>query len=112
MSHNGRAVYVIESTPKEKYKGFTRKVTFIDRENHLVLREEYYTKADTPERIFTAEKIETVDGIATSTFRKMENLKKKQYTTVEFSDIRYSLGVKESVFTERSLKNPPREYIK
>ena len=110
--YNGRAVYVIESTPKEKYKGFTRKITFIDQENHLVLREEYFTKGETPVRIFTAEKVETVDGIATSTFRKMENLKKKQYTTVEFSEIRYDLGVGESVFTERSLKNPPREYIR
>jgi hypothetical protein len=107
-----RGVYVIESTPKENYKGFTRKVSFIDRENHLVLREEYYTKGDTPERVFTAEKVETIDGIPTPTFRKMENLKKKQYTTVEFSDIRYGIGVDESVFTERYLKNPPREYIR
>jgi outer membrane lipoprotein-sorting protein len=110
--YNGRGVYVIESKPVEKYKGFTRKVTFIDRENHLVLREEYYTKGDSPERVFTAEKVETIDGIATPTFRKMENLKKNQYTTVEFSEIRYDIGVDESVFTERSLKNPPREYIR
>ncbi len=110
--YNGRGVYVIESKPVEKYKGFTRKITLIDRENHLVLREEYYKKGDSPERVFTAEKVETIDGIATSTFRRMENLKKNQYTTVEFSDIRYDVGIDESVFTERSLKNPPREYIR
>lgn len=109
--HNGRPVYVIKSTPKEDDKGFTRKVSFIDKENHLVLREEYYTKGDTPERIFTVEKVETIDGIPTPTFRKMENLKKKQYTTVEFTGIKYNVGIDESLFTERYLKNPPREYI-
>jgi outer membrane lipoprotein-sorting protein len=108
----GRGVYVIESIPREKYKGFTRKVSMIDKENHLVLREEYYTKGDKPERVFTAEKVEMIDGIPTSTFRKMENLKKNQYTTVEFSGIRYGIGIDESMFTERYLKNPPREYIR
>jgi len=48
----------------------------------------------------------------TTTIRKMENLKKKQYTTVEFSNIEYNIGAKEEIFTERYLKNPPRKYIK
>ncbi len=110
--YDGRAVYVVESKPKKKYKGFTRKVTFIDKENHLVLREEYFKKGDTPERVFTAETVEVIDGIPTPTFRKMENIKKNQYTTVEFSGIRYNVGLDESIFTERYLKNPPREYIR
>jgi hypothetical protein len=108
---NGRPVYVIESTPKGDDDSFARKVSFIDMENHLVLREEYYTKGDTPERVFTSEKVEVIGGVPTPTFRRMENLKKDQYTTVEFSGIRYDIGVDESVFTERYLKNPPREYI-
>ena len=31
-TYNGRAVYKVESVPKEKYKGFSRKVTLIDKE--------------------------------------------------------------------------------
>ena len=42
----------------------------------------------------------------------MENVKKKQYTTVEFSGIKYDIGVEESVFSERFLKNPPRKFIR
>jgi len=108
---NGRDVYVIESVPKEKYKGFARKVSFIDKENYLPLKEEYYNKKDALKRVFTAEKVELVDGIQTATLRKMVNVKKDQYTTVEFSSIKYNVGMKEEVFTERFLKNPPREYI-
>ncbi|MBU8923320.1 MAG: outer membrane lipoprotein-sorting protein [Bacteroidales bacterium] len=111
-TYNNRKVYVVESIPREKYKGFARKVTFIDAENRLILKEEYYNAKGELARIFTAERIEEHDGILTPAYRKMENVKKKQYTTVEFSGIRYNVGMKESIFSERFLKNPPREYIK
>jgi len=107
-----RAVYVIESVPKEKYKGFARKVTYVDKGHFLPLKEEYYNKKDELERVFTAERVEEIEGIQTATLRKMENIRKKQYTTVEFTSIEYNLGMKESIFTERYLKNPPREFIK
>jgi len=111
-TYNGRAVYVVESIPKEKYKGFSRKVTFIDKEYMLPVKEEYYNKKDKLERVFTAEKIVEIDGFQTPTLRKIENLKKEQYTTIEFTNIEYNVKVKEEIFTERYLKNPPREYIK
>lgn len=111
-TYNDRPVYVIESIPKESYKGFARKVTFIDKEYVLPVREEYYDKKDELVRIFTVEKIETIDDIQTPTLRKIENVQKNQYTTVEFTNIEYNVNVKENVFTERFLKNPPREFIK
>ncbi|HSG27757.1 MAG TPA: outer membrane lipoprotein-sorting protein [Candidatus Krumholzibacterium sp.] len=110
--YNGREVYVIESTPRESFKGFSRKVSYIDTENMLTLREEYYDRKDELSRVFTAERVEEHDGIMTSVFRKMEDVKKNQYTTVEFSGIRYNVGIEESIFSERFLKNPPREFIK
>ena len=107
-----RDVYVIESIPKEEYKGFARKVTYIDKEHFLPLKEEYFDKKDKLERIFTAERVDEIEGIQTATLRKMENVRKGQYTTVEFTSIDYNIGMKEDIFTERYLKNPPREYIK
>lgn len=105
-------VYVIESRPIEKYKGFSKKISYIDKGHYLPLKEEYYNKKDELVRIFTAEKIEDIDGIMTPTIRKMENVKKKRYTLVEFKDIKFNIGVKEEVFSERYLKNPPRKFIK
>ncbi len=105
-------VYVIESTPIEKYKGFAKKISYIDKGHYLPLKEEYYDKKDELIRVFTAEKIEEIDGIMTPTIRKMENITKKQYTTVEFGSIEFNLGVEEDIFTERYLKNPPRNFIK
>ena len=78
----------------------------------LPIREEYYNKKDQLERVFTAEKIQTIDGIETITVRKMENVKKNQYSIEEFTSIKYNVGISDDIFTERYLKNPPRKYIK
>jgi outer membrane lipoprotein-sorting protein len=107
-----RAVYVVESVPVESYKGFARKRTFIDKENLLPLREEYFDKKNKMVRLFLADKIEVIDGIATITARSMENLKKGGKTLIEFSSIEYNAGLETSLFTERYLKSPPREFIK
>ncbi|MEW5925352.1 MAG: outer membrane lipoprotein-sorting protein [Candidatus Zixiibacteriota bacterium] len=109
--YNDRDVYIIESIPKTDYKGFSKKISNIDKENFLPLKEEYYDKKGELERVFTAEKIDTIEGIVTATLRKMTDVRKNQYTTVEFSSIDYNVGMNEDVFTERFLKNPPREFI-
>lgn len=109
---DGKEVYVIESTPKEPYKGFDRKLSYIDKANLLPLKEEYFDKKGEMVRRFTAMTIEEVDGIPTLTSRKIENLKKGSHTIVNFSKISYNAGITEDVFTERYLKTPPREYIK
>lgn len=107
-----RDVYVIESIPKEVYKGFSKKISYIDKENLLPLKEEYYDKKGELERVFTAERVEDKQGFMTPTLRKMENVKKNQYTIVDFSNIKYNVKIGENIFSERYLKNPPREFIK
>jgi len=109
---NDRVVYVIESIPIESYKGFAKKISFIDKENMLPLKEEYFNKKGNLTRVLRAEKIETVEEIATVTMRSMENVEKGGKTLIEFSSIDYNVGLDQSLFTERFLKNPPRKFIK
>lgn len=110
---DGKAVWVIESKPKdEDYDGFARKVSYISKDSYLPLKEEYYNDKDELIRVFTAEKVEVINEIPTVTLRKMTDEKKGQYTTVEFSSIQYDQGIEDNIFTERFLKNPPREFVK
>lgn len=109
---DAKRVYVIESIPKEEYKGFSRKISYIDKETYLPLKEEYFDKKDKMIKVFTAEKIEVIDTFPTVTLRKMADLKRGSHTLVDFSKISYNAGITEDVFTERYLKNPPRQYIK
>ena len=109
---DGKQVFVIESIPKSEYKGFARKVSYIDKANNLPLKEEYYDKKGELVRVFTADTVVDIDGIPTVTIRVMENVKKGSKTIVDFSKITYDVGIEDDVFTERYLKTPPRKFIK
>jgi outer membrane lipoprotein-sorting protein len=107
-----REAYLISSIPNEAYKGFAEKKSWIDKQTHLPLREEYYDDKGKLVRVFTSDEIKTIDGIETVIQRTMTNEKKKQHTTIFFDNIDYNTGVTDKIFTERYLKNPPRQYIK
>jgi outer membrane lipoprotein-sorting protein len=109
---NGTTVFVVKSIPTQPYGGFSLKNSYIDKKTYLPLKEEYFDKDGTMTRVFTAEKIEEVDGILTVTARSMEDLKKGSKTVVTFSKIAYNQDVPDDLFTERYLKNPPRKFIK
>ena len=106
-------VFVIESTPKDGgYDGFAKKISYVSTETFLPLKEEYFDDKGEMIRVFTADRIEDMDGITTITLRRMVDLKKGSNTTVEFADIDYNVGMTDELFTERYLKNPPRQYVK
>ena len=110
---NDKSVFVVESVPKdEKSAYFSRKVSWIDHETFLPLKEEYYDKRGDLYKIFTADKIESVQGIATITQRTMSNVQNGHRTDVTYEDVSYDIGLKENIFSERYLRSAPRQWIK
>ena len=103
--YSGKAAFKIKSVPKEK-DYFAHKITLIDKENKLPLREEYFDQGGTLFKAFTAEKVEVIQGIPTITARKMENVKKGQKTLIQMADTKYNLKLKKKYFSERYLKKP------
>ena len=84
----------------------------MDKASYLPLKEEYYDKKDEVVKIFKAEEIKEIDGILTILQRSMTDMKKNHSTVITFSDIKYNAGIKDNVFSERFLRQPPREYIR
>lgn len=109
-TYNGNAVWMIESSPKNDW-AFTKKVSYIDQTTYLPYQEDYY-KGDEVVKQMKAEEISDADGIMTITHRTMKDLKADRITHVIFENIDYNVGVKDDIFTERYLKNPPMQYIK
>ncbi len=109
---NDKSVYVVESLPKEEKSAYySRKVSWIHIENFLPLKEEYYDKRGDLYKTFTADKIELVEGIATILQRTMVNAQSGHRTVVTFEAVSYDVGLEDSIFSERYLRNPPREWI-
>ncbi|MFQ5868296.1 MAG: outer membrane lipoprotein-sorting protein [Candidatus Zixiibacteriota bacterium] len=110
----GRNCYVIQSIPK-KATEYTKRLSWLDKETFLPLREEYYDAQDELFRIFTADKIEEIGAgegqgemsFPTVTKRTMKNVKTGHRTEVTFESVAYNLGLKDEDFSERRMRRPP-----
>lgn len=101
-----RPTYVMEGHPKAGAT-YSKRVSWVDRERWLPLKEEYYDAEGKLQRVFKAERVENVGGHWTVTARSMVNAQTQHRTDVIFTSIRYDAGLAEDLFTERSLRTPP-----
>ena len=102
---------VIKSTPKAAEMEYRYKLSWIDITSFLPIKEEYYDKKDELYRVFTADEIKNVKGHPTITKRTMKNLLSGHMTEVSFLKVDYNVGIEDSLFTERYLKQPPKRWI-
>jgi hypothetical protein len=61
--------------------------------------------------VFTADEVKEVNGIPTVTKRTMKNLSSGHATEVVFTKTAYGIGAEDSLFTERYLKQPPKNKL-
>jgi len=102
--------YVIKNTPKDpKAVEFAYFMVWIDKKTFLPAKAEYHDKNGTIYRRVEATKIETVQGFPTVMEAKASDLKAQTSTTNTFSNVKYNIGLKDRIFTERFLRRPPRE---
>jgi len=108
---NGRPIYVVESKPKAPVD-YSRRVSWIDRERWLPLKEEYFDARNEPLRTFTADKVEQTGKYWTVTARGMKNLQSGHRTEVVFQEVRYDVGLRPDIFTERYLRDAPAQWVR
>lgn len=106
-----RDCYVIKSAPKAGEVDYSYKVSWVDKGNFLPLKEEYYDKKGELSRVFTAEEIKDIKGFPTVTKRTMKNLQSGHRTEVTYIKSDYNIGIEDSLFSERYLKQPPKKWI-
>lgn len=107
----GRDCYVIKSVPKAGDMDYAYKVSWIVKDDYLPLKEEYYDRRSEPYKVFTADEIKVVKGFPTVTKRSMKNLQSGHSTDVTYTSVDYNVGVSDSLFSERYLRQPPRKWI-
>ncbi|MFK7159567.1 outer membrane lipoprotein-sorting protein [Marinospirillum sp. MEB164] len=104
--------YLIRSRPKDpRSVEFAFFTTWIDREHHLPLRVEYTNAAGEVYRRMESSGIEVIDGYPTPTVMRVQDLASGGHTIVQFRGISYDLDLPANVFTERSLRHPPSQWL-
>ncbi|MEW6001545.1 MAG: outer membrane lipoprotein-sorting protein [Nitrospirota bacterium] len=106
-----RDCYVVKSTPKAADVDYSYKISWIDKANFLPLKEEYFDKRGQPYKVFSADEIKDIKGFPTVMKRTMKNLQSGHRTEVTFTKADYNLGIENSLFSERYLKQPPKKWI-
>lgn len=83
----------------------------INKETFLPMIAEYFDAQDKLYRRMTATKVQEYQGIPTITEMKAENLADGSYSITQMRNVQYDLGLPSEVFTERSLRMPPRQWL-
>jgi outer membrane lipoprotein-sorting protein len=105
--------YVLKNTPKDPDNvEFAYYKMWIHRDSFVVVQISYYDKRGKEYRRYNALRVEDVQGFPTVMKSRMTDLTDKSYTTLEYSDVKYNVGLDEDVFTERRLRRPPLKVLK
>lgn len=104
--------YVLKHVPKDTASvEFASYVTWIDRQTFLPMKIEYSKPDGSIYRRVEVQEVSTVQGHPTVTRSQVSSLESGGHTDMQFRYIAYDLGMPADVFTERSLRSPPREWL-
>jgi outer membrane lipoprotein-sorting protein len=104
--------YVLKHVPLAPQSvEFASYVTWIDRTTFLPKRIDYTNAAGIVYRRVEVLEVVDVDGYPTVTTSRVSDLLSGGKTDMQFRYIAYDVGIPADVFSERSLRSPPRELL-
>lgn len=104
--------YVVHNAPKDpRTAEFAEFTVWIDKDTMMPVVSEFKNDSGKVYRRIEALEIEVIEGHPTATKMKVSDLDRDAYTLNELRFIKYDIGVPESVFTERSLRTPPKKWL-
>ena len=105
--------YILRSEPKDPGSvEFTHYISDIHKTTMLPVRTEYYRNgSEDPYRTYDALEVSTIDGFPTVVRQKMTDHESGGFTVLTYRNVRYNVGLEESVFAEQYLRNPPAEAL-
>ena len=105
--------YVVKNTPKDTGSvEFVHWTAWIDKTSMIPVKMEYTDAKGEVYRRIEALEVQEFGGHPTVTMMKVSDLRTGGNTVSEFRGVEYDLGIPDDVFTERTLRNPPRQWFR
>lgn len=105
--------YILKAVPKQPDTvEFAHYVVEIDKATSLPVVINFFKGDGTNYRRVESVQIETVQGFPTVLRSKVSDLTNGGYTLMEFRGTEYNIDLPEDVFSERSLRTPPMQWLK
>lgn len=105
--------YVVKSTPKpenkdkvefDSYTTYIHKATFIPVSMQFEQGGKVYRQA----KVLS---VKDIQGFKTVVKSSMKDHNRNSESTIEYTTVEYNIGLPDDIFTERYLRQPPREYL-
>ena len=105
--------YVLKSIPNNPDAvEFDHYVSYIHKATFLPVQIQYFDGRGENYRTYDALKVDTIDGFATVTAARMSDTRIGGHTEMQYTGVNYNKGLKEALFSERYLRNPPRRELR
>ena len=112
VGSEGKA-YKIKNSPKDtKGVEFNYYYVWVNKDNFIPVKAEYYDKEDKLIRSIEAIEIKDIQGYPTVVKSVAKDFIRGGQTIMEFGNIEYNVGISEDIFTERYLRRAPAQWIK
>ena len=104
-SLEGKAVYVVESTPDDEDSAYERVVQYIEQERCVPLKSEFFEKEGEPRKVMTVDpdKLRQLKGAWVADEIKMSDMREGSHTTLIIKKIDVDIDIPQRVFSQRSL---------
>ncbi len=105
--------YVLKNTPKDPAGvEFSSYTVWVDKQSFMLVKAEYLDKEGRKYREVESLEIKNIQGFPTVVKARVRDLASGGATVSVFKNIKYNIGLKDRIFTERYLRRPPREVRK
>ncbi|GMO46866.1 MAG: outer membrane lipoprotein-sorting protein [Termitinemataceae bacterium] len=103
-SLNGKACYVIESTPKDTSYQYSKVISWIDKANSVNYKMELYDKKNKLYKLYEVVELKDVQGRLSPWIIKMSNVQTGTFTTINVQKLQYDSNIPEAAFTSKYLE--------
>ena len=105
--------YVINAVPKDKQSvEFSSYTVTISKSNFLPIESIYFNQSQQAVRKMTVLKVKNIGGIPTVMKSRITDLSNNSYTEMQFRKVKYDVGLPSNIFSERSMRTPPKAWLK
>jgi len=99
-----RPAYRLESKRKDASVEYPRNVSLVLKDSFVVVQADVFNRRNEPQKQYTVQRIEAVQGIWTVLASTMTNDLDRTKTELAIERIEYNVGLKEDAFTRRELE--------
>lgn len=103
-TRDGLPCLVVERIPKDAWSGYTRQIMWVDRNESLIRRIEYFDRKGSLLKTYSADKFRQYGNQWRPSEMLMVNHQTGKQTRLLWSDYRFATGLKDEQFSQNSLQ--------